>query len=201
MGVKRCLDVVVALLLLVLTAPLLLLATAAVLVTSGWPVFFGHWRVGRGGVPFRCWKLRTMRRDAEHVLLATPHLHERYVENGFKLPHTQDPRVTRLGALLRRTYIDELPQLINVLNGTMSLVGPRPIVAQEIAHYGENADELLKALPGIFGAWAAKGRSRPPYPGRVALELDYVRRRSLVLDLRILARSIPVVLLGQGPDG
>lgn len=197
---KRALDVAVSIVLLLLTTPLLIAAALAVLVASGRPVFFGHHRIGRNGVPFRCWKLRTMQPDAEHVLQATPVLHDRYVRNGYKLPITQDPRVTRVGAFLRRTYMDELPQLINVLNGTMSLVGPRPIVAQEVEHYGENAAELLAAKPGIFGAWAAEGRSRPPYPERVGIELEYVRRRSLALDLAILVRSIPVVLLGQAPD-
>jgi exopolysaccharide production protein ExoY len=198
--VKRALDVVLALLLIVLTAPMLLLAAAAVLLTSGRPVFFGHLRIGRHGVPFRCWKLRTMSVGAELVLATNPTLHAHYVSNGFKLPLSADPRVTPLGALLRRSYIDELPQLFNVLSGTMSMVGPRPIVAPEVAEYGATAGELLSARPGIFGAWAAEGRARPTYPQRSQLELEYVRRRSLALDLLILVRSVPVVLLGQGPD-
>jgi exopolysaccharide production protein ExoY len=197
---KRVSDVVLALVLLLLTAPILLLAALTVLVTSGRPVFFGHLRVGRHGIPFRCWKLRTMSVGAELVLVTNPRLHARYMANGFKLPLSSDPRVTPVGAMLRRSYVDELPQLFNVLNGTMSMVGPRPIVAQEVAEYGAAAGELLGARPGIFGAWAAEGRSRPAYPQRTELELEYVRRRSLVLDLMILARSVPVVLLGQGPD-
>jgi exopolysaccharide production protein ExoY len=197
---KRAVDVVAALVLLVITAPLLAWAVAAVLVTSGRPVFFGHRRVGRYGVPFRCWKLRTMQPDAERVLHDAPMLRSRYVTNGYKLPLAEDPRVTRAGAFLRRTYLDELPQLFNVLNGTMSLVGPRPIVDEEVDNYGSSAAELLAARPGIFGAWAAEGRARPPYPERVHIELDYVRRPSLLRDLSILARSVPVVLLGQAPD-
>ena len=197
---KRVSDVVFALVLLLLTAPILLLAALTVLVTSGRPVFFGHHRVGRHGIPFRCWKLRTMSVGAELVLVTNPRLHARYMANGFKLPLSSDPRVTPVGAMLRRSYIDELPQLFNVLNGSMSMVGPRPIVAQEVAEYGAAAGELLSARPGIFGAWAAEGRSRPAYPRRTELELEYVRRRSLVLDLMILMRSVPVVLLGQGPD-
>lgn len=197
---KRALDVVAAVVLLVISAPLLLCAAAAVLVTSGRPVFFGHRRVGRNGVPFRCWKLRTMQTDAERVLHDTPTLRNRYVTNGYKLPLAEDPRVTPIGGFLRRSYLDELPQLFNVLNGTMSLVGPRPIVDEEIDNYGGSAAELLAARPGVFGAWAAEGRARPPYPERIEVELTYVRTRSLTTDLSILVRSIPVVLLGQGPD-
>ena len=196
----RALDVVAAAVLLVISAPLLLCTAAAVLVTSGRPVFFGHRRVGRNGVPFRCWKLRTMQTDAERVLHDTPTLRSRYVTNGYKLPLAEDPRVTRIGGFLRRSYLDELPQLFNVLNGTMSLVGPRPVVDEEVDHYGGSAAELLATRPGIFGAWAAEGRARPPYPERIDVELTYVRTRSLTTDLSILVRSIPVVLLGQGPD-
>jgi lipopolysaccharide/colanic/teichoic acid biosynthesis glycosyltransferase len=196
----RALDVLAAVVLLIISAPLLLCAAAAVLVTSGRPVFFGHRRVGRNGVPFRCWKLRTMQTDAERVLHDTPTLRSRYVTNGYKLPLAEDPRVTRIGGFLRRSYLDELPQLFNVLNGTMSLVGPRPIVDEEVDNYGGSAAELLAARPGIFGAWAAEGRARPPYPERIDVELTYVRTRSLTTDLTILVRSIPVVLLGQGPD-
>ena len=197
---KRALDIGTAIVLLILAAPLLAVAAAAVLITSGRPVFFGHRRVGRNGVPFCCWKLRTMQADAERVLHETPALRQRYVTNGYKLPLVEDPRVTPVGAFLRRTYLDELPQLFNVLNGTMSVVGPRPIVEEEVDNYGGCAAELLAARPGIFGAWAAEGRARPPYPERVHIELDYVRRPSLLRDLSILARSVPVVLQGQAPD-
>jgi len=197
---KRVVDVVGASILILLTLPLLAGAAVGVLISSGRPVFFGHWRIGRNGVPFGCWKLRTMQLHAERVLHETPALRERYVTNGYKLPLAEDPRVTRFGAILRRTYLDELPQLFNVLNGTMSLVGPRPIVEEEMRNYGYRAAELLTARPGIFGAWAAEGRARPPYPERVHIELDYVRRPSLLRDVVILARSVPVVLLGQDPE-
>jgi lipopolysaccharide/colanic/teichoic acid biosynthesis glycosyltransferase len=198
---RRAFDVLAALFILLLTAPLLVLAALAILLTSGRPLFFGHLRVGRNGVPFRCWKLRTMEVGAESALREIPALHERYVANGFKLSVAEDPRVTRLGRWLRRSYIDELPQLFNVLNGTMALVGPRPVVADELAHYGGDAPELLATRPGIFGAWAAEGRARPPYPQRVTLEMEYVRTRSFTTDLSILMRCVPVVLQGNGPDG
>lgn len=197
---RRAFDIAASSFLILLTLPLLAAAATAVLVTSGRPVFFGHVRVGRNGALFRCWKLRTMRNGAERVLHDAPDLRARYVANGYKLPVAHDPRVTRLGRLLRRTYIDELPQLFNVLNGTMSIVGPRPVVPDELTNYGAAAAELLAERPGIFGAWAAAGRGRAPYPERVHVELEYVRTRSLARDLAIIVRSIPVVLLGQAPD-
>lgn len=195
--IRRAIDVVVSSALLVVTLPLLLIGMLAVLTSSGRPMFFGHVRVGRGGRPFRCWKLRTMRRDAQEMLERDEELREKYVANGFKLPLDEDPRVTRIGRLLRRTYIDELPQLINVLNGTMSLVGPRPIVPEELGEFGAGAGELLRARPGIVGAWTSRGRNRPGYPERVQIELEYVRNPTAKRDLLILARSIPVVLRGQ----
>ncbi|MBV9775151.1 MAG: sugar transferase [Gemmatimonadetes bacterium] len=194
---RRALDVAGASLLLLLALPLLLLGALLVLVGSGRPVFFGHRRVGRGGRPFRCWKLRTMTHGAELWLALDPQLRERHLSNGFKLRLHEDPRVTRVGRLLRRTHVDELPQLFNVLGGSMSLVGPRPVVEDELAHYGDAAEELLATRPGIFGAWTSRGRERPSYPERARLELAYVRTRSTTSDLRILLRSVPVVLRGQ----
>jgi lipopolysaccharide/colanic/teichoic acid biosynthesis glycosyltransferase len=195
---RRCFDVAGASLLLLLALPLLLLGMLLVLLGSGRPVFFGHLRVGQGGRPFRCWKLRTMRRGAERWLATDPQLRARHARHGFKLPIRDDPRVTRVGSWLRRTHVDEIPQLLNVLAGSMSLVGPRPIVEGELAHYGEAAAELLSARPGIFGAWTSRGRGRPPYPERARLELGYVRTRTAADDLRILLRCLPVVLRGQG---
>ncbi|HET7321116.1 MAG TPA: sugar transferase [Longimicrobiaceae bacterium] len=191
---RRAFDVAASVVLLLIAAPLLLIGMAAVLIGSGRPIFFGHVRVGRGGRPFRCWKLRTMAPGAEAYLAMNPALRERHARNGYKLPVREDPRVTRVGRWLRHTHLDELPQLVNVLGGTMSLVGPRPVVEDELAHYGDSAAELLTARPGLVGAWTSRGRRRPPYPERARLELAYVRTRSLLGDLRILALSIPVVL-------
>lgn len=194
----RLADLCGALMLLVFALPLLTVGALAVLIGSGRPVLFGHTRLGLGGKPFRCWKLRTMEVGAEARLEREPALKERYVGNGYKLPTDADPRVTPVGRWLRRSYLDEIPQLFNVLGGTMSLVGPRPIVREELDWYGADADELLSGKPGIFGEWASRGRRRPDYPERARLELDYIRYRTLWRDLRILTRSIPVVLRGQG---
>ena len=198
MGIgKRALDLVGASVVLILASPLLVLGVLAVLLGSGRPIFFGHRRLGRDGIPFRCWKLRTMRVGAEAELDLEGALNEQYRGNGFKIPTGEDPRVTGVGGWLRRSYVDEVPQLFNVLNGTMSLVGPRPVVEEELDCYGENAHELLRVRPGVFGEWTSRGPSRPPYPERAAMELDYLRHRSLMKDLAILARSIPVVFKGQ----
>ena len=195
---RRLLEAAGAALLLVLAAPILAAGALLVLFGSGRPVFFGHRRVGRGGRLFRCWKLRTMTPGAELRLVQDGELRARHARNGFKLPIKDDPRVTGVGRFLRRSHIDELPQLLNVLNGTMSLVGPRPVVQEELREYGEDAAELLGAHPGIVGEWTSLGQARPGYPERAAIELHYVRTRSVATDLQLLLRSVPVVLRGQG---
>ena len=197
-GGRRAADVVGASVLLVLTAPLLLGGALAVLVASGRPVLYGHRRVGRSGRPFRCWKLRTMRNGAERAVGEKGRLRSRWRSNGYKVPG--DPRVTRVGRFLRRSYLDELPQLFNVLGGSMSLVGPRPVVEEELEEFEPDVDELLSVRPGIFGGWNSRGRKRPDYPERARLELEYVRNRSLRADLEILLRSVPAVLRGQGEE-
>jgi exopolysaccharide production protein ExoY len=196
---RRIVESVLAGLLLVSATPILLAAALAVLVFSGRPVFYGHERVGRGGRPFRCWKLRTMHADAESRLNGDARLRQQYVSNGYKLPESDDPRVTRVGRLIRRTYVDELPQLFNVLAGCMALVGPRPVVREELCEFEPHTRELLALRPGIFGAWTSLGRIRPQYPERADIEIEYVRNRSLRRDVAILIRSLPVVLRGQQP--
>ena len=197
----RVADLVGACLLLALASPLLAAGAALVFVTSGRPVLFAHVRVGRWGRPFRCWKLRTMRSDAEKLLVVDAELRRRYVVNGFKLPSDQDPWVLRGGAWLRRLYVDELPQLWNVIRGDMSLVGPRPVVARELALFGDDITALLERRPGVFGEWTSRGRRRPPYPERVHVEMEYVNDPSLRRSVRILVRSVGAVVRGQGAEG
>jgi exopolysaccharide production protein ExoY len=199
-GVRRLVDVVGALALLGLCMPLLLLGMLVVLVGGGRPLFFGHLRLGRNGRPFRCWKLRTMVPEAEKELDRRPDLRSRHRANGFKLSNGNDPRLIRGGRLLRRTYVDEIPQLFNVLGGSMSLVGPRPIVPAELELFGPDHARLLDLKPGVFGAWNSLGRKRPPYPERAEVELAYVRTRRWSDDLRILGRSVVAVLQGQGDE-
>jgi exopolysaccharide production protein ExoY len=197
---KRLFDLVLATVLIVLGAPLLLACAAAVKLTSRGPVLFGHERCGRGRRSFKCLKFRTMVSDAEAWLDRDPELKASHRKNGFKLKRREDPRVTRVGHFLRFSHLDELPQLVNVLRGDMSLVGPRPVVEEELARYGERADDLLRVRPGIFGPWTAEGRLRPSYPTRVDVELAYVDDHSLVGDMKLLLRNVPVLLTGQSEE-
>jgi exopolysaccharide production protein ExoY len=195
---KRGVDIAGASIGLIIGAPIILLAAVAIRLESRGSVFFAHRRLGRGGQPFDCWKFRSMHEDAETVLHADETLRHHYVSNHFKIPTHLDPRITRLGRFLRRSSIDELPQLWNVLRGDMSLVGPRPIVPLESSYYAEDLPLLLSVRPGLTGAWAVHGRSRVGYPTRASIELGYVRNWTLAADLGILARTPGAVFTQRG---
>jgi exopolysaccharide production protein ExoY len=193
--VKRGLDIAVASVALVLLAPLLLIVGLSIRLTMGGPVLFTHTRVGYGGRSFPCLKFRTMVNDADTAL--QDHLFRNSAaraewQAGRKL--RGDPRITRLGSLLRRSSIDELPQLFNVVMGHMSCVGPRPVVVEEIPRYGWAWRDYIKACPGMTGLWQVSGRNRLSYRTRVALDRKYVRQWSAMGDIRILLRTIPAVL-------
>ncbi|MDQ6612334.1 MAG: sugar transferase [Gemmatimonadota bacterium] len=191
---KRAFDITMSATLLALSAPIVAVAAIAVRLTSEGGAFFGHERVGRGGRRFLCWKIRTMAADAEDRLRADPALHESYRKNSYKLPEHSDPRVTSVGHFLRQASIDELPQLWNVLKGDMSLVGPRPLIADELHHYTGSVLTLLSVRPGLTGAWAVNGRHRLHYPRRAEIELHYVRNCSLRYDLVILFRTAAAII-------
>lgn len=197
-GAKRLLDIVVASLLLVPLAPVLAVVAVAV-KASGGPLLFGHQRVGHNGRSFRCWKFRTMVPNAEavlqQVLAADPERAEEWRQN---LKLRNDPRVTAIGGFLRRSSLDELPQLFNVLCGDMSLIGPRPVTKGELERYGEEKDYYLAVRPGITGLWQVLGRNDTSYGQRVLLDAWYVRNWSLWHDLLILLKTVPVVLRGSG---
>lgn len=193
---KRLLDVAIATLGLLLAAPVLLLLAIAIKATSPGPVFFRHIRCGRYGRPFGCWKLRTMVASADGTLLLTPSLNEEFTRS-FKLP--VDPRVTSVGRFLRRTSLDELPQLWNVVRGEMSLVGPRPVREEELRlMYGAAAAAYLSVRPGLTGLWQISGRSTCLYEERVRLDTEYVRTRSMTVDLWILLRTPQAVVSMRG---
>lgn len=195
---KRAVDLPLAFIALIVASPLMLVIAMAIRLTSPGPAIFRQTRLGRNGRKFSCFKFRSMRGDAEAMLRRSPATWEKYVVNGYKLPEDEDPRVTRLGRFLRRTSIDELPQIFNVIRGEMSLVGPRPIVPTELSEYGDRGHDLVAALPGITGRWQVSGRSRIQYPARARVELEYVYSWSLVEDLRILVLTIPAVLNRTG---
>jgi lipopolysaccharide/colanic/teichoic acid biosynthesis glycosyltransferase len=195
---KEVVDRVVASVLLLLTAPVFLIVITLVSLDGG-PAFFGHARVGFGGRPFKCLKFRTMVPSAEAVLqefLANNPEAEQEWASSRKL--RVDPRVTRVGAWLRKTSIDELPQLLNVLRGEMSLVGPRPIVIEEMEKYGDNIVYYTSVNPGITGLWQVSGRSNLDYARRVALDTNYVKYWKFRHDIKILLRTVPAVLMKDG---
>lgn len=178
--------------------PLGLICAALIRITSRGPALFKQQRVGLHGQTFAMYKFRTMREDAEQRLRTDRDLWNSYVENDYKLPISIDPRVTRLGRWLRRTSIDELPQLINVLAGSMSIVGPRPVVPEEVDNYGDRRALYLSVRPGLTGAWQVNGRSTVDYPDRVDLDAHYVETWSLWQDVKILARTPFVVARARG---
>jgi exopolysaccharide production protein ExoY len=192
-ALKRALDIVVSCALLAALSPLFILIGLAIIIESRGPVVFRHKRVGRLGGTFNCLKFRTMVSYAEEMLRSDAVLRAEYIANGFRIPDDRDPRVTRLGRILRRTSVDELPQLFNVLVGEMSLVGPRPVVPDELTHFAGSERLLLSMRPGITGQWAVSGRHRVAYPERAGLELDYVRRWSLKRDADILIGTVRAV--------
>jgi lipopolysaccharide/colanic/teichoic acid biosynthesis glycosyltransferase len=195
---RRAVDLLVAgAALAVALVPGLFIALLVKLTSRG-PVIFRQERLGLHGRRFRLFKFRSMVADAERILSERPDLLAAYVASGYKLPAGTDPRITRVGAFLRRTSLDEIPQLWNVLRGDMTLVGPRPIVPPEIARYGPHADVLLSVKPGLTGVWQVAGRSAVPAAARTLLDLEYALRRSWRLDLGILMRTIPAVLRRRG---
>jgi lipopolysaccharide/colanic/teichoic acid biosynthesis glycosyltransferase len=189
----------VCLLLLLFVLPVMLATAILVRLQDGGPIIFKHRRVGKNGETFECLKFRTMAVDAQErlaeLLARDAGAREEWARDQ-KL--RKDPRITRLGGFIRKTSLDELPQLINVLRGEMNLVGPRPIVEAEIARYGRRFRSYRAVKPGITGLWQVSGRNDVAYSTRVALDALYARRRSMGLDLWILVRTVPAVLLRQG---
>ncbi len=195
---KRLLDIVGALTLAVLLSPLLLVV-GLMLARDRGPIIYSHSRTGRYGKTFGCLKFRTMVPNADEVLRDLLHQDQQLKQEWMRDQKLQDdPRVTAIGRFLRRTSLDELPQLWNVLKGDMSLVGPRPVVRDEWQRYGRRLDTFLAAKPGVTGLWQVMGRSDCDYRRRVALDSYYVRKRSLLLDVSILLRTVKVVLQGRG---
>jgi exopolysaccharide production protein ExoY len=195
----RVLDIVLSLALIVFVAPLVLLICGIVKLYDGGPVLFAQERKGLGGRRFRCLKFRTMAMDAERqltTLLASCPTSRAEWARDHKLK--SDPRITPMGAFLRRSSLDELPQLLNILKGDMSLVGPRPIVEGEVGRYGRWYRHYCSVKPGLTGLWQVSGRNNVSYRRRVALDVLYARRRSLLLYFRILLVTIPSVLQRDG---
>lgn len=193
------LDQFTALLLLLLLAPLMAVIALLVWRRDGAPVLFGHYRIGQHGRPFRCLKFRSMYLDSEAMLrelLERDPAARAEWERDHKL--NDDPRITPIGHFLRRTSLDELPQLFNVLRGEMSLVGPRPITLAELPRYGQVRWHYLSVRPGMTGLWQVSGRNDTTYDERVELDREFVEQHSLRLRLSILLRTLRVVIRGSG---
>jgi lipopolysaccharide/colanic/teichoic acid biosynthesis glycosyltransferase len=196
---KRALDVAVAVLLLILALPAAALIALGIVFETRGPVLFAHTRIGKDGRRFRLLKFRSMVTDAdvvlERYLEAHPDLRAEWIER-HKLK--DDPRVTRVGRILRRSALDELPQLLNVLRGDMSMVGPRPIVEEEVPRFGDVFALYICVLPGLTGLWQVADRTKMTYRERTELDLEYMRTRTLGMDLLILLKTVRVVLFGRG---
>lgn len=198
-AIKRGFDVVGAASGILLLSPLFLMLAMLVKFSDGGRVFYGHRRIGRNGNVFHCLKFRTMVVNGDEVLAAhfakNPQSREEWLATR-KLQ--DDPRVTRVGAVLRKLSLDELPQMFNILRGDMSIVGPRPVVKDELELYGPAADYYLKSRPGLTGLWQVSGRNDVSYGTRIAFDRHYVENWSFIFDLKIIAKTVPAVFSSRG---
>jgi exopolysaccharide production protein ExoY len=196
---KRVIDFSGALLGLILTLPIFLIIMSFYYYgPNKGPIFFKQTRIGKGGKKFKIYKFRSMVVNAEIKLKDNKELYEKYIKNNYKLEQDEDPRITNFGRFIRKTSLDELPQFFNVIKGEMSLVGPRPVVLEELNEYKEKKSEFLSVKPGITGYWQVCGRSDVGYPERVDIELYYVYNKSLALDIKILFKTVIQVILRKG---
>ena len=196
---KRVTDIVLSVIALILLSPVFLVIW--LLDSFGdnkGPVFFKQTRIGMHHQPFKIYKFRSMVVNADEILHQDPELYQKYVANNYKLEPEEDPRITRLGRILRKTSLDEIPQFINILKGEMSLIGPRPVVKEEVKIYGDRADKFLSVKPGAMGLWQASGRSNIGYPERCDLELSYVDHASYWYDCRILFKNLISIFKSTG---
>lgn len=193
---KRLFDLISAICALILASPLFLIIAIAVRIDSKGPIFFGHKRLGENGNFISVYKFRSMIQNAKEVFDNFTPEQKLEFEKNFKLE--DDPRITKVGDFLRRTSLDELPQLINIIKGNMSVVGPRPIVEKEVEKYGEYADKLFSVKPGLTGYWQANGRSDTTYEERVQMDMYYIDNRSFLLDIKIIIKTVLSVIKKEG---
>lgn len=194
--VKRILDVIIASIALIVLSPIFLIIAILIKAESKGPVFFAHKRIGKNGKEIKILKFRTMVDNAEDLIKKfTPEQMKEFKEN-FKLEN--DPRITKMGKFLRKTSLDELPQLINIIRGELSLIGPRPVIKVELEKYENNQKKFLSVTPGLTGYWAANGRSNISYEQRMIMELYYIDNISWKLDVKIFLKTIFSVLKKEG---
>jgi lipopolysaccharide/colanic/teichoic acid biosynthesis glycosyltransferase len=193
---KRATDIVGSVVALVVLSPVFAVIAALIKLSDGGPVFYPHTRVGKWGREFRCLKFRTMVVNADHLKPEIAHLNTHEDDRTFKVP--DDPRITRIGRFLRRTSLDEVPQLWNVFRGCMSIVGPRPPVVQEVERYDLDDMQRLMVKPGLTCIWQVSGRSRLPFPKQLEMDLAYIQNRGYWLDLKLMLKTLPAVLSADG---
>ena len=194
--IKRVIDVILASVALILLSPLFAIIAIAIKIDSKGPVFFAHKRIGKNGKIIKLYKFRSMVINAEELIKSFTTEQMREYKENYKL--TNDPRITKVGKFLRKTSLDELPQLINIINGDLSIIGPRPVVADELEKYGVNKDKFLSVTPGLTGYWAANGRSNTTYEQRMEMELYYIDNLSLKMDIKVFFKTILSVLKKEG---
>lgn len=193
---KRGLDIILSLIGIILLSPIFLIIAIAIKIDSKGPVIFKHKRIGKNGKVIGLYKFRSMVDNAEDLIKKfTPEQMEEYKKN-YKLQN--DPRITRVGKILRKTSLDELPQLFNILKGDLSIIGPRPVIGEELEKYGFNKNKFLSVTPGLTGFWAANGRSDTTYEQRMAMELFYVDHMSWKLDCRVFFKTVLSVIKREG---
>lgn len=196
---KYAIDAFLALVALVVLLPMIVAVSGVLIATQGGPILIAHRRVGKGGVSFPCFKFRTMVTNGDAVLEKHLNDHPEYRDEwNATRKLKEDPRVTAFGKSLRRSSIDELPQLLNVIRGEMSLVGPRPITQSETEFYGAYLNDYVEVRPGLTGLWQVSGRSETSYQQRVEIDARYVAERSLFGDFVIMAKTVPAVLSSRG---
>ena len=196
---KRGLDISVSLAAMFLLSPVFaIIALIIIKDKKTSKIIYAQERVCQYGKRFKIYKFQSMVDNADKILKQDADLYAKFVASGYKLPTAEDPRITKFGAFLRKTSLDELPQFWNTLNGTMSIIGPRPVVEDELVEYGEDIDKFLSVKPGVFGLWQASGRSNIEYPERAQMELDYVDRANLRFDFYILFKTVIAIFKRDG---
>ncbi|ARJ24840.1 multidrug MFS transporter [Bacillus mycoides] len=196
---KRIMDLLGAMVGLIIFSPIFLLISILYMTGDNkGPIFFKQIRMGKDGKEFYIYKFRSMVINAEEKLKGNEILYKKYIDNNYKLEPNEDPRITKVGQFLRKTSLDELPQFLNVLKGDMSLVGPRPVVQEELIEYGKRKDEFLSVKPGLTGYWQVSGRSDVGYPERVDLELYYIYNCSIWFDMKIIFLTMVHVIMRKG---
>ena len=196
MSVKRVFDLVISTIGLIILSPIFLILAIIVKLDSKGPVFFAHTRYGKNGKKFKMYKFRTMYENAQDMINDfTPEQMKEWKEN-FKLQ--DDPRITKVGKFLRKTSLDELPQIVNIIKGDLSIIGPRPVIEEELEKYGENKEKFLSVTPGLTGYWQANGRSSTTYEQRMEMELYYIDHISPKLDFKIFFKTIESVIKKEG---